>query len=211
MTFLALIIALAQAPASAAPPPPPPASEGMARSWREQLFVSPAGEPFRAPEGTPYPVATWFAQADTDHDGKLTEAELTADFLRFGKILDEDHDGVIEGTEVDAYESNMVPEVHTGATIGYERSCGEDGCSSNGPPADSSPMGAGRYGLLNIPEPVSAMDTDLNGRITRRELIEAASYRFSLLDPQGRGYLLLAELPQPYAAGHHEGRKRKRR
>ena len=28
------------------------------------VFISPAGEPFRAPAGAPYPVAAWFVRAN---------------------------------------------------------------------------------------------------------------------------------------------------
>ena len=207
MTVLTLVLALAQA----APMPPPPPGEGM-RSWREQVFISPAGEPFRVPEGQPYPVAAWFNQADLNHDGKLSEAEFIADFQRFAAILDTDHDGIIEGTEVEAYETVMVPEVHSGATLSYSTEGGGDGeggGSSHGPPADSQPMGAGKYGLLNLPEPVAAMDTGLTGRITKRDVTSAAIYRFSLLDKDERGWLTLADLPETFAQGH-KGQVRRR-
>ncbi|MEI9891976.1 MAG: EF-hand domain-containing protein, partial [Caulobacteraceae bacterium] len=50
---------------------------------RASLFVSPAGEPFRAGPGEPYPVAVWFRLADADGDGKLTRDEFVADAARF--------------------------------------------------------------------------------------------------------------------------------
>ena len=55
------------------------------------------------------------------------------------------------------------------------------------------------------------MDTRLTGRIGRQQAQDAADYRFSLLDSQHRGYLLLAELPQTFAqehrsTGHRHGR-----
>lgn len=202
MTVLTLVLALAQA----APMPPPPSGESQ-RSWREQVFISPAGEPFRVPEGQPYPVATWFNQADLNHDGKLSEAEFIADFQRFAGVLDTDHDGIIEGTEVETYENVMVPEVHSGATLSYST---EGEGTSHGPPADSQPMGAGKYGLINLPEPVSAMDMRLNGRITKSDVNSAAVYRFSLLDKDERGWLALADLPETFAQGH-KGQVRKRR
>ncbi len=202
MSVLTLVLALAQA----APMPSPPPGEAP-RSWRDQVFISPAGEPFRVPENQPYPVAQWFNQADLNHDGKLSEAEFIADFQRFAAVLDADHDGIIEGTEVEAYETVMVPEVHSGATFSYST---EGEGSAHGPPADSQPMGAGKYGLINLPEPVSAMDMRLNGRITRNDVTSAAIYRFSLLDKEQRGWLTLAELPETYAQGH-KGQVRKRR
>lgn len=202
MSVLTLVLALAQAA-----PMPPLASGEAPRSWRDQVFISPAGEPFRAPEGQPYPVVTWFNQADLNHDGKLSEAEFIADFQRFATVLDADHDGIIEGTEIETYENVMVPEVHSGATLSYST---EGEGSSHGPPADSQPMGAGKYGLINLPEPVTAMDMRLNGRITKSDVTAAATYRFSLLDKDERGWLTLAELPETYAQGH-KGQVRKRR
>lgn len=199
---LTLVLALAQAAPLAVPPP----GDGP-RSWRDQLFVSPAGEPFRVPEDQPYPVAVWFNQADSNHDGKLSEAEFVADFQRFAAKLDTDRDGIIEGTEIETYENEVVPEVRSGATLSY--SSGEGG--SKGPPADSQPMGAGKYGLINLPEPVAAMDMRLNGRITKSDVTTAAVYRFSLLDKDERGWLTLADLPETYAQGHKGLVRKKRR
>ncbi|MEO7814303.1 MAG: hypothetical protein ABIR87_02540, partial [Sphingomicrobium sp.] len=71
------------------------------------------------------------------------------------------------------------------------------------------PSGGGRYGIINIPEPVAAMDTDLNGIVTQREMLSAAQRRFRILDTDEKNYLLLRELPEPYAQ-RHAGKKRKR-
>ena len=219
MPTLLLTLSLAQALAQAVPTTAStaaPSTESAAGNWRRQVFVSPAGEPFRVPEGQPYPVADWFAQADSNHDGKLSEAEFTADFLRFAATLDTNHDGILDGTEVEAYETRIVPEVHSGSYFSYATMTDPDGGGGEtsrptGPPADSQPMGAGKYGLINLPEPVAAMDTDLTGRINRREVAEAAVYRFSLLDPDQRGYLVLASLPETFAQGHRGKVNDKRR
>ncbi|MDB5700978.1 MAG: EF-hand protein, partial [Sphingomonadales bacterium] len=64
------------------------------------LFISPAGQPFRAAPGDPYPVATWFAQTDTNHDGQLTIGEMRDDATRFFAELDANHDGEIDPDEV---------------------------------------------------------------------------------------------------------------
>ncbi|NBW11217.1 MAG: hypothetical protein EBR82_24615 [Caulobacteraceae bacterium] len=69
------------------------------------LFVSPFGEPFRSGPGEPYPVAAWFAGADTDHDGKLTRAEFMADGVRWFDRLDVNKDGDIGQAEIVAYEA----------------------------------------------------------------------------------------------------------
>jgi hypothetical protein len=98
------------------------------RGGGQSLFISPAGQPFRSPSDQPYPVAVWFAAADADHDGKLTRQELRQDGRRFFQILDANHDGVIDGVEVEAYEHGMVPEILAAADIpdqqGAERGAG---------------------------------------------------------------------------------------
>ena len=78
---------------------------------RPSLFISPSGEPFRAGPGEPYPVAAWFRQADADGDGKLTSDEFVADAARFFARLDANHDGVVDGFELKAYETEIAPEI----------------------------------------------------------------------------------------------------
>lgn len=97
-------------------PRPPEEGEpgGPPRRARPQVFISPAGEPFRAEPGAPYPVAAWFAGADTDHDGALTRDEFVADALRFFDKIDSDHNGVIDGFEVSTYETKVAPEILQG-------------------------------------------------------------------------------------------------
>ncbi len=74
---------------------------------RPKLFISPSGEPFRGDNG----LAAWFAQADANHDGAVTEAEFQADAMRFFKKLDANGDGKVDGFEIQAYEHNVVPEI----------------------------------------------------------------------------------------------------
>ena len=77
--------------------PPPPMGP--------QLFVSPFGEPYQSQPGEPYPVAAWFAAADTDGDGKVSKAEFMADGDRFFAALDANSDGIIGQAEIVAYEA----------------------------------------------------------------------------------------------------------
>ena len=72
-----------------------------------RLFISPSGEPFRGEGGLP----RWFAQVDADHDGAVTLAEFRADAQNSFKVLDTNHDGVIDGFEMQAYEHDIVPEI----------------------------------------------------------------------------------------------------
>ena len=70
-----------------------------------QLFASPFGELFVSEPGEIYPVAAWFAGADTDHDTRLTKAEFMADGVRWFGVLDTNGDGVIGQAEIAAYEA----------------------------------------------------------------------------------------------------------
>jgi len=75
------------------------------------VFISPHGQPFRAPKGAPYPIDLWFKQADTNGDGKIDHAEFVADAAAFFKILDQNHDGVLSQAEVAYYERRICPEI----------------------------------------------------------------------------------------------------
>jgi hypothetical protein len=210
----ATLLFLAAAAASA---DPQPATPPVQHSTRMQIFVAPSGELFEAPADLPYPVADWFAGADTNHDGKLMEAEFDADFLRFFAKLDLDRDGVINGKELEQYEIDLAPELHSASYSGWgsdDQDVDENGekrARRIGSYMAGHPVGAGRFGLLQIPEPVAAMDVTLRGRISRQDAQDAADYRFSLLDSQQRGYLLLADLPRTYAQGRGDFARKGRR
>jgi hypothetical protein len=85
---------------------------------------------------------------------------------------------------------------------------------SRGPPASLGAtrrerpvlMGAAAYGLLAEPEPVTAADTNLDGRVTKAEFMAAADRRFALLDKRHDGKLTLDELPMTAWQVAHEGR-----
>ena len=44
---------------------------GGAGGFGARLFVSPAGEPFRAQPGGPPPMEAWFRAVDANHDGVI--------------------------------------------------------------------------------------------------------------------------------------------
>jgi Ca2+-binding EF-hand superfamily protein len=192
--LLGLIGGVAQA---ATPPPVAPPSY-------PRLFISPMGEPFRG-KGDEDQIVRWFRQADSDRDGKLLRAEFAADAERFFKLLDQNGDGEIAGAEIDRYEYELAPEI--------------SGLRFQGPGADAPPrdrptgkrpdkktrqamarlaalQGASRYGILDIPEPVTAADVEMNGRVTRQEFLAAADQRFTMLDTDKDGKLAFAELPE---------------
>ena len=72
-----------------------------------RAFISPMGEPFFPSASGSDGMTTWFAQADADHDGSLTSAEMMADAERFFQRLDTNKDGEIDPDEITHYEETM--------------------------------------------------------------------------------------------------------
>jgi len=200
LSAAALTVAL---PAHAQPRP-----DGPGRHLR--LFLSPSGEPFRGPDG----LSAWFAQADADHDGRLTPAEFAADAARAFARYDSDHDGVLSGLEIQAYEREDAPEI---TEIAFEGAGGggRGGHDGHGgprrgggrrgpPPAEGAPSGGGfqpagasgaaRFSLLNEPQPLLAADLDVDGKVSRAEWEAASARRFDRLDREHAGALTLAAL-----------------
>ncbi len=169
------------------------------------LFISPAGEPFRAAPGQPYPLPVWFAGADADHDGALSLAEFDKDALRFFDVLDTNHDGKINGPETRAYETNVAPEIVRKIPLLSDRASARpsDAMRVLPPPSGSATRlrppneGAGFYALLNEPQPVTGADIDFNTIITRQEWSAAAKRRFARLDKTADHRLRVDELPVP--------------
>jgi Ca2+-binding EF-hand superfamily protein len=170
-------------------------------------FISPMGEPFRSHSADDDPFVRWFRQADRNSDGFLTADEMSRDAVRFFERLDEDHDGKLGSEEVVAYETDIAPEVQVNSSWkrtrkdaaaepmsdGERRDRRRRGDSVDGYHPDGL-QGAARYGLLNIPEPVTGADLDLNGTVTIDEFRRSAVYRFQLLDTQRQGRLTMREL-----------------
>ena len=165
------------------------------------LFVSPMGEPFHGRRGEPYPIVTWFARADANHDGQITEAEFVADADLFFDKLDSNHDGVIDGFEVSDYERVIAPEIlprirGLEAGEGMDERLAFDEHEGQGPPrgrggyggggrsregnggmrevaGDRQLQGAGLFSVLPDPEPVASASSELNGRVTRADWRDA--------------------------------------
>jgi hypothetical protein len=82
-----------------------------------QRFISPCGQPWRAGDGEPYPLIAWFNATDVDHDGSIDLAEFRRDHERFFDMLDQDHNGVLDGVEISFYEKRIAPDVLMGQLI----------------------------------------------------------------------------------------------
>lgn len=191
-------------------------------------FISPMGEPFRARSATDDTLADWFNKADTNRDGVLTAAEMEADAVRFFAMLDTNHDGQIDPDELSNYEYEIAPDIQVMSRT--KRLPGQPAPVVKAESPDDFPLdrprrrgrkdqmdeglgigpdlqGAARYGLLNMPEPVAAADTDFNRAVTLDEFRAAAISRFQLLDKAQTGKLTLAELEaMPHAPStdkHH--------
>jgi hypothetical protein len=177
------------------------------------------GEPFWGTAPGDDALADWFRGADRNRDGFLTMDEMALDADRFFGNLDRDHDGEIDPEELNRYELVVAPEVqgepmsiretpHSGEAggAGIDSSDPDMGISGGG--ADG-PEGAGRFSLLNIPEPVAGADANIDRSISRDEFRRAAVERFQLLDSDHSGRLTLTQLeamrPSPPLGGfrHH--------
>src|SRR5689334_24959601 len=162
-------------------------------------FISPMGEPIRARTPNEDTLARWFYQADRNHDGFLTPDELVADAVRYFAILDTNNDGQIDPDELQHYEWQIAPEIQVNSRLRKARVPGEQPTKAEADPngddsdrgarrrpagrnMDYGAQGAARYALLNMPEPVSAADADLNRAVTLQEFKQAAVDRFQLLD-----------------------------
>ena len=170
-------------------------------------FISPMGEPFRARSATDETLARWFEEADRNHDGALTANEMVADAERFFATLDSDHNGEIDPDELAHYEYEIAPDIQvmskTRRAPGVASSKPQKSKRHRRPGDDIDDaalaiggglQGGARYGLLNMPEPVAAADTDFDRGISLAEFRQAAIARFALLDSSHAGRLSLAQL-----------------
>jgi len=196
-----------------------------------RVFISPMGEPFRPSGRDDDTLADWFHQADVNHDGFLSLDEMQKDAERFFAALDVNHDGEIDPDEINRYETAVAPEISTahlgfasmGPAEGSERggwgggggrrgAGGHRGRGWSDDGADDAHQGGARYGLLDLPEPVSSADSDFNRGVSLGEFRQAATQRFVALDVDHQGQLSLAVLetlkPPPPATGNKTERPR---
>jgi hypothetical protein len=156
------------------------------------MFISPMGEPFRPKSRDDDTLADWFAQADKNHDGRLTLDEMQADAERFFGTLDLSHDGEIDPDDITHYEQVVAPEVISGGSFGmFEADGGGKRRAGFIRGGDDQHQGAGRFGLLDLPEPVVSADSNFNRGVSVTEFRQAAAQRFLALDLDHHGYLTL--------------------
>jgi Ca2+-binding EF-hand superfamily protein len=213
MLVSALLLPILAAAAPATVPPRPPAQQPIVVTGRGGVpFISPMGEPIRARTPNEDTLARWFSQVDRNRDGFLTPDELQADAEQYFAILDTNHDGQIDPDELVHYEWTVAPEIQVNSRLRRARAPGDPPPKADAEAradehpdgherpdrdrykVDRGPQGAGRYALLNLPEPVAAADADLNRAITLQEFRQAALDRFALLDKTHQGRLMLQEL-----------------
>ncbi|MES2120963.1 MAG: EF-hand domain-containing protein [Pseudomonadota bacterium] len=203
--------------AAAAPPDDHPIMV-TGHSWAP--FISPFGEPFRAKKTDQDTMGDWFRQADRDQDGLLTPAEMRADGERFFALLDGDGNGLIEPEELVEYEWEVAPEIQVGSRWRAPSSAPALPASKGERPKDDSRgsdgsdyerQGAGRYALLNIPEPVASADANFDRAISLAEFRQAAADRFRLLDGTDKGQLSFTDMEALRPPQFVPGSKRKKR
>jgi Ca2+-binding EF-hand superfamily protein len=208
-----LLLTGAFAALDTSPVPTPPSAAPHRHAGRP--FISPMGEPFPVRGRDDDTLVDWFQQADGNRDGSLSVAEMQADGDRFFALLDTNHDGEIDPDEMTHYEQVIAPDgMSFGARLtdrdsdepspaggrgGHGHGGGHWGGRGHGGgwgDGDGGIMGQGRsrFGLLDLPEPVAAADTDLSRGITREEFRNAAQLRFQALDVNRQGRLTLEVL-----------------
>lgn len=208
----------AAGPGGPAGGPGPAGGFGPPEQPRPGLFVSPFGEVFFSEPGQPWPVATWFAGADADSDGRMTFEEFTADGQRQFRALDTRRDNRLTPDEIAVYEQALaeararMPGMEGGPRGPGRRLEGFGGGMALGlgdPPqqqrrrgsrqrAPTGPLAYGPIaaaGFFNYPQPVKAADTDTNQTVTAEEWAQATNRWFIALDTDQDGVLTPATLP----------------
>ena len=228
MPIIAFVLPLLVAAAAVQPSGPSQPITVTGHAWAP--FISPMGEPFRARSEADDTLARWFNQADRNGDRLLTLDEMTADAARFFAKLDTNHDREIDPDEIARYEWEVAPDIQVMSPrrraqsdppprdrqVGWEgrrddkRSRRAEKIEAEQLGIGGALQGAARYGLLNIPQPVAAADTDFNRGVTMEEFTRAAALRFQLLDVAQQRRLSLAQLQAIRSASLAEGRRSKR-
>ena len=148
---------------------------------------------------------------------------MTADAARFFAELDTNHDREIDPDEIAHYEWEVAPDIQVMSPRrraqgdlrprdkqDSKRSRHAERIEAEQLGIGGALQGAARYGLLNIPQPVAAADTDFDRGVTLEEFTRAAALRFQLLDRAGQRALNLPQLQLIRSAALADGRRSKR-
>ena len=208
LTALALPMPAGAQTTTSVPAVPAPAAVATTPLVGGADFVSPMGEPVRSHDALSG-AEHWFAAADANHDGRLTLAEFRADAVRFFATLDVDHNHEIGPDEIERYESEVAPEIRVISTYGDASLAKTDDDGTVTDPPYPTRLGAGRFGYLDMPEPVVSADSNLDRAISPQEFDQAAQRRFAMLDTNGDGAITRDELPK-LDATRGGGKKRRR-
>jgi len=165
----------------------------------DRLFVSPMGELFVGSKDAP-PDASWFAGADTNGDGKLTQDEMLADASRFFRTLNADGNAEIDPQEMERYEMGLMQAIGSrGRGSARDRSVDGPDSLSDAPPGPSRYVGRGavaRFNYFGLQQPVLSADTNFNRGVSGPEFARAAMTRFAALDTNHDGVVARGELPK---------------
>jgi len=133
-------------------------------------------------------MAHWFDRVDSDHDGKVTLGEFTADAQSQFAVMDLDKDGIVTPAELAAYRAPYMPSQPAERTVRAEersRPAGEARPGSN--------QRAARPGIrqrstslpdtdTDRPDPVMAADVGLRNKISLDDFVAYAKRHFAALD-----------------------------
>ena len=148
----------------------------------------------------------FFRTLDVNDDGVIGPGEMKRyEQSVFPELAYGDHPPPIAALHMDVmriayagqFSSGGGQQQQQGGGRGGGRSAsGEDRDASEAPrgPRGVSSLGAGAYGLLAEPEPVTAADLNFDGRVTEVEFATRADQRFDTLDTAQTGQLTYADL-----------------
>lgn len=158
--------------------------------------------------------ARFFHTLDTDGDGEIGPDEIehyenvVAPEIRTGGMgggMGGGRPGGAGGGGGRGHGGGMHGGGMGGGRMGGGRGEGDDGGSGESAPRRTmaeGPRGAGRFGFLDIPEPVISADTNLDRGISAKEFETAASQRFAMLDTNHDGVIMRDELPKRPGGPH---------
>lgn len=157
--------------------------------------ISPLGEPLAAPtrDADAYRAAMrdWFTRTDTDHDGKLSLAEFTAEADRVFPLYDLNRDGFVTSYELTQYRVGLP--THTApADSGRRLRPGRIDMTPD-EAATARVDGRGRADYRMGIDPVMSADSNADFRVTPEELRAEATRRHAIMDKNGDGFVSLAE------------------